>query len=150
MLILISSLKKKRISLKPAFILVPHRQIFQWYHSVRKISIGSNNWLIETNAHFRINPGQEKIGKKCKRSGQKLVFSPQFLYIILWWNAVNSVKFCKFTARVSGEFTKIHRLSSLSTNYRPGNDSNLSHPASQPLLLPRLTSNSNLSYLFWN
>ena len=62
------------------------------------------------------NPGWEKIGKICKISGEKFVFSPQFSYIILRWNAVNAVnavKLCKFTARVSGDLTKIHHKSPL-------------------------------------
>ena len=53
------------------------------------------------------NPGREKIGKICKISGEKLVFSPQIPYIVLRWNAV---KLCKFTARVSGELTKSPRF----------------------------------------
>ena len=32
--------------------------------------------------------GREKIAKICKIRGEKLVFSPQILYIILQWNAV--------------------------------------------------------------
>ena len=46
---------------------------------------------------------EKKNAKIFKISGEKLVFSPQILYIILRWNAV---KLCKFTARVSGELTK--------------------------------------------
>ena len=60
---------------------------------------------------FRLH--REKIGKISKISDEKLVFSPQILYINLRWNAVNAVKLCKFTARVSREFTKMppfHRL----------------------------------------
>ena len=56
---------------------------------------------------------EKKIGKMCKISGEKLVFSPPISYIILRWNAVNAVKLCKFTARVSGDLTKIHHNSAL-------------------------------------
>ena len=76
-------------------------------------------------------PGREKIWKICEISGEKLVFSPQISYIILRSNAVNAVKLCKFTARVSGELTKIHNISALSTSYFPCTVSNLS-----PLVLP--------------
>ena len=58
-------------------------------------------------------PGREKNAKICKISGEKLVFSPQISYIILRWNAVNAVKLCKFTARLSGDLTKIHHNSPL-------------------------------------
>ena len=64
-----------------------------------------------------------------------MVFSPQISYIILRWNAVNVVKLCKFTARVSGELTKIHHNSPLISNYRPCMASNFSPPACQPLFL---------------
>ena len=76
-------------------------------------------------------PGREKIGKICKISGENLVFSPQISYIILRSNAVNAVKLCNFTARVSGELTKIHNISALSTSFFPCTVSNLS-----PLVLP--------------
>ena len=69
---------------------------------------------------------EKKIGKICKISGEKLVFSPQISYIILRRNAV---KLYKFTARVSGDLTKIHQIAMLSTSYRPCTDSNLSPPA---------------------
>ena len=59
--------------------------------------------------------------------------SLQISYIILRWNAM---KLCKFTARVSGELTKIHHSLPLITSYRNCTDSNLSPPACQPLLLP--------------
>ena len=60
-------------------------------------------------------------------------FSPQIFYIILQWNAVI---LCNFTARVSGELTKIHDTSPPTTNYLSFTDSNLSPPAFQPHLLP--------------
>ena len=63
-------------------------------------------------AHFCF-PGREKNAKICKISGEKLVFWPQISYIILRWNAVNAVKLCKFTARLSGDLTKIHHNSPL-------------------------------------
>ena len=63
-------------------------------------------------------------------------FSPQILYIILRWNAVNAVKLCKFTARVSGELTKIHHISPLTTSYCPCTYSNRAPLACQSLLLP--------------
>ena len=57
---------------------------------------------------FAVFPGREKNAKICKISGEKLVFSPQISYVILRWNAVNAVKLCKFTARLSGDLKKIH------------------------------------------
>ena len=59
------------------------------------------------------HPDREKNAKICKISGEKLVFSPQISYIILRWNAVNAVKLCKFTARLSGDLRKIHHNSPL-------------------------------------
>ena len=56
---------------------------------------------------------EKKNAKICKISGEKLVFSPQIFYIILRWNSVNAVKLCKFTARLSGDLTKIHHNSPL-------------------------------------
>ena len=77
------------------------------------------------------------------------VFSPQLCYIILLWN---SIKFCNFTGRVSGELTKIHQISPLTTNYQPCSGSNLSHPACQRLLLPlcRRSLTSRICYLNLN
>ena len=46
------------------------------------------------------------------------------------------MKLSIFTARVSGELTKIHQISPLTTNYPPYTDSHLSPPAWQALLLP--------------
>ena len=96
--------------------------------------------LQETNISF---PGREKIGKICKISGEKLVFSPTISYIILQWNAVNAVKLCKFTARVSSELTKIHHISP--STISPCTDSNLS-PSCPPLILPLLHSSLNLPH----
>ena len=69
--------------------------------------------LFELRQQPTRHQGREKIGKICKISGEKLVFSPQISYIILRWNAVNAVKLCKFTARVSGDLTKIQLNSPL-------------------------------------
>ena len=75
----------------------------------------------------RRTPGREKMGKIYKISDEKLIFSPQISYIILRRNVVNAVKLCKFTARVSGELTKRHHISPLSTSYRPCNEIQTSH-----------------------
>ena len=61
----------------------------------------------------RPKPGSRKNRKICKISVERLVFSPRISYITLRWNAVNAVKLCKFTARVSGDLTKIHHNSPL-------------------------------------
>ena len=61
-------------------------------------------------------------------------------------NAVNAVKLCRFTARVSGELTKIHHNSPLTTSYRPCTDFNLSPPACQPLFFH--CAAKNLASLF--
>ena len=62
---------------------------------------------IDHHLLFNGCPGRGKIGKICKISGEKLVFSPQISYIILRWNAV---KLCKITARASGEKTNFSPL----------------------------------------
>ena len=56
--------------------------------------------------------------------------------IILRWFAVNVVKLCKLTARLSGELTNFHNISPLTTSYPPCTASNLSPPACLPLILP--------------
>ena len=56
---------------------------------------------------------EKKNAKICKISGEKWVFAPQISYIILRWNAVNAVKLSKFTARLSGDRTKVHHNSPL-------------------------------------
>ena len=78
-------------------------------------------------------PGREKIGKKCKISGEKLVFSPQISYIIVRWNAVNAVKLCKFTARISGDLTKNHHNSPLKHVVTRVRTSHPPHPLLPPL-----------------
>ena len=96
----------------------------KWFSSVSKDLYLSNdikkeNWDFSLSVFFHYflrfcsTPGQEKNAKICKISGEKLVFSSQISYIILRWNAVNAVKLCKFTARLSGDLTKIHHNSPL-------------------------------------
>ena len=75
----------------------------------------------------------EDKSEKYIRWAVKNCFLPQISYINLRWNAV---KFCIFTARVSGEPTKSEQFSPLSTNSRPITGSNLAPPACQPLIFP--------------
>ena len=102
------------------------------------------NTEIPWQQNFVAVPGREKIGKICRISGEKLVFSQQISRICLLWKAA---KLCKFTARVSGELRKIHLIAALTTCYRPFTDANLSPPVSQPLLLP-LSHSSYKSIIF--
>ena len=61
-------------------------------------------------------PGQGKIGKICKISGEKLFISPQISYIVL---RLNAVKLCNLTAVVSGEITKSLRISPPLQGFEP-------------------------------
>ena len=54
----------------------------------------------------------------------------------------------KFTARGSGELTKIHHISPLTTDYRPCTGSNLSTPTFHPLLFHCAKFQKVLGYLF--
>ena len=57
------------------------------------------------------------------------------------------MKLCNFTARVTGELTKIHHVSPLTTNYGPYTDAHFSPPACQPLPLRNLSLNSSIFVL---